>query len=105
MPSILSKISVNFPCNLCCKPVAKNHRAICCDICDQWVHIKCNNVSPAAYELLTKSDSPWFCAKCIGFVFPFSPNLFHDSKPSEIPDNIDSAPESTNSIPLFLTLF
>ena len=95
MPAILSKVSVKFPCNLCCKPVAKNHHAICCDICDQWVHIKCNNVSPADYELLKSSGSPWFCVKCIGCVFPRATNLFDDVMPS-VSDDLDEVSESNS---------
>ena len=90
MPAVLSKINVQFPCKLCCKPVAKNHRALCCDICDQWVHIKCNNVSPGDYELLKTSVSPWFCVKCIGCIFPGSSKLFDDAMPSSIVDDAAS---------------
>ena len=32
---------IKFPCKICEKPVAQNHQAICCDVCDTWVHIKC----------------------------------------------------------------
>ena len=92
MPSILSKVNVKFPCNLCSKPVANNHRALCCDICDQWVHIKCNNVSPADYERLKSSESRWFCLKCIGCVFPRSTNLFDDVMPSSLPDDTTNLP-------------
>ena len=31
-----------FPCSVCSKNVQNNHRAICCDVCDQWVHVRCN---------------------------------------------------------------
>ena len=30
---------IKFPCQVCEKPVATNHNAICCDICDCCVHI------------------------------------------------------------------
>ena len=26
-----------FPCSICPKNVAKNHNAVCCDICNLWV--------------------------------------------------------------------
>ena len=35
---------VNFPCNICAKATAKSYNAVCCDICNLWVHIKCNNI-------------------------------------------------------------
>ena len=94
MPSILSKLNVKFPCNLCAKPVAKTHRALCCDICDQWVHIKCNSVSPSDYERLKTTEAHWFCLKCIGCIFPRSANLFDDSMPSSSSENDDSSTSS-----------
>ena len=97
MPAILSKVNVKYPCNLCCKPVAKNHRALCCDICDQWVHVKCNNVSPDDYELLKSSVSPWFCVKCIGCVFPGSTNLFDNALPSDSPNKLSPDDTTLNS--------
>ena len=33
-----------FPCGICAKAVAKNHNAVCCDICNLWVYIKCNSM-------------------------------------------------------------
>ena len=27
-----------FPSGICAKAVAKNHNAVCCDICNLWVH-------------------------------------------------------------------
>ena len=30
-------MSVKFPCKKCKKPVAQNHKAVCCDVCDTWV--------------------------------------------------------------------
>ena len=97
MPPVLSKYNIAYPCNLCTKPVASNHRALCCDICDQWVHIKCNAVSPSDYELLKSSDSKWFCIKCIGEVFPRSTNLFSDSTNEA---DCDSTPPDVDFSPL-----
>ena len=31
-----------FPCKLCPKNVSDNDNAILCDLCQTWVHIKCN---------------------------------------------------------------
>ena len=38
--------------------VIQSMRAILCDKCDKWSHIKCNGISSHDYQLL---DSPWFC--------------------------------------------
>ncbi|XP_060577446.1 uncharacterized protein LOC132734674 [Ruditapes philippinarum] len=53
-----------FPCGVCTKPVAKNHRALQCESCEFWIHIKCGNVTPAEYILLGNLDDPWLCKTC-----------------------------------------
>ena len=53
---------VSFPCGVCCKPVAVNHRAVQCDICNFWIHIKCNSISPDVYEgMKDLIDFHWCC--------------------------------------------
>ena len=41
-----SENSTKTLCSACMKTVAKNDRAIECDICSKWCHIKCGGVSP-----------------------------------------------------------
>ena len=55
---------VKYPCKICNKPVPRTHRALQCDECDQWVHIKCGDVSPIEYENLGKSSATWICHVC-----------------------------------------
>ena len=31
--------------------MAKNHEAICFDLCDIWVHVKCNKTNIAIYTM------------------------------------------------------
>ena len=33
---------IKYPCTVCGRSVAKNHKALQCDYCDQWFHLKCN---------------------------------------------------------------
>ena len=61
-----------FPCKICNKTVAKKHRAVCCDLCDIWVHIKCNKINTATYNMLQNDDTKWFCIECSKTIFPFS---------------------------------
>jgi len=73
---------IKYPCGICEKAVAKNHNALMCDICDKWVHIKCNCISKDLYNsyilennnpLLNESDkSKWICIKCVNSNLPFS---------------------------------
>ena len=43
-----------FPCGVCGKRVGKRMRAIKCDLCNYWNHIKCDGVEPNHYETLKK---------------------------------------------------
>ena len=37
---------IKYPCHACQRPVANNHRAMGCESCGIWVHIKCGGVKP-----------------------------------------------------------
>ena len=63
---------VKFPCLVCSRAVAKNHKAIQCDLCNKWVHISCNNLNRYTYRKLQKDKTPWFCIQCIKKEMPFS---------------------------------
>ena len=60
------------PCGVCYKVVAKNHNAVCCDSCNLWVHIKCNNLTKFCYRKLQTCHEPWYCKNCIKQILPFS---------------------------------
>ena len=49
-------LTPKYPCGICAKDVAKNH-AVCCDICNLWVHIKRNNIK-FCYRKLQNSQDP-----------------------------------------------
>ena len=57
-------------------PVAKHHRAVLCEACNYWSHIKCAKVSPTEYISLSNIDEPWICGECNSFKFTDS---FFDS--------------------------
>ena len=52
---------VQFSCLVCNRAVAKNHRAVLCDLCDSWVHIACNNLNVYTYQKFRKDKSSWYC--------------------------------------------
>ena len=62
----------SFPCGICSKTAAKNHNVVCCNKCDMWVHIKCNNITKLCYKKLQKDNEPWYYKACLSQVFPFS---------------------------------
>ena len=72
--------NIKFPCSICEKAVASNHRALFCNNCEKWVHIKCNFISPTQYDKFIdeSDDTPWLCFKCIS-----------DSMPYQSIDNLD----------------
>ena len=56
---------IRYPCGICGRPVNRNHRAISCDNCEHWFHIKCGNISPVEYNNMCKCDNIiWSCPKC-----------------------------------------
>ena len=71
-----------FPCGVCYKAVAKNYNAVCCDSCNLWVHIKCNNLTKFCCRKMQTSQEPWYCKNCIKQILPFSE--FSDSQLSRV---------------------
>ena len=63
---------MKFPCNICEKNVASNHNAICCDICNKWVHISCKNISRYCYRKLQKNSTPWYCKNWLKQILPYN---------------------------------
>ena len=61
-----------FPCSSCKNNVNQNHRAIQCDICDRWIHLKCNFLNTKDYENLKNSEESFYCIKCIESNLAFS---------------------------------
>ena len=69
---------VKFPCKICTKAVARNHRAI--HQYDIWVQIKCSKINSQTCDLLRKGNTQWFCIECSKDQFPFlklNSNEFH----------------------------
>lgn len=58
-------------CKHCTKPVKDNCRAIQCNICQQWLHLKCTVLSVKEYNHLSQCDEEWFCSYCNSSIFPF----------------------------------
>ena len=61
-------------CYLCAvrkKSVLSQHKAICCDHCNQWVHIKRNNLDDLDYNLLKSKNKKWYYIVCTPESLPF----------------------------------
>ena len=54
-----------YLCGICYKEVKTYNRAILCDTCDTWSHLKCTDVSVKLYNHFTHLTSfQWNCVKC-----------------------------------------
>ena len=72
--------NLSWPCSICNKNVLQNQKAIQCDNCDKWCHIKCDGTSDVSYNnfIDSEEDIPWNCLYCSiknnheNFAFTFS---------------------------------
>ena len=61
-----------FPCKICAKNVHDKDKAVQCDLCELWIHIKCNNLNYLDYRYLQNCDESWYCIECCSTIFPFN---------------------------------
>ena len=88
-----------YPCGVCSRAVAKTHRAVLCDICEVWQHIKCVNITPSEYINLNASDDSWICPSCTDTttIFQFSDSFFETMKPTtDINNSVHTPVHSTD---------
>ena len=64
-------MTIKFPCKICKKSVHSNHKSIQCDLCDNWIHLKCNKLNDTDYNSLKASNEPWYCISCTNIILPF----------------------------------
>ena len=55
-----------------CKNVHDKDKAIHCDLCEFWIHIKCNNLNYLDYRDIQNCDESWYCIECCSSIFPFN---------------------------------
>ena len=88
---------LEYPCSSCHKNVNKNHRAICCDICDKWIHIKCNYLNLSDYNKLKNDCNPFFCINCMNKNIPFT-NLTNNEFILLLTKGVNIPADDTSSI-------
>ena len=55
---------INDLCKICTKKVHRNDNAIVCDICNSWVHIRCNKLDKKDYKSFQDDyDKTFYCLK------------------------------------------
>ena len=77
---------VKHPCTDCNKPVKSNQKAIQCDFCDLWIHLKCTKLTVSEYNLMSKSNDCFYCECCEDRL----PNFFNFSRNSELGTSVGS---------------
>ena len=92
---------VKIPCGGCCKAVAKTHRAVLCEACNYWWHIKCESISPSEYNVLGLSEDPWTCNQCN--TYHFSDSFFEDE--INLPTSSETGETSIESIENEISVF
>ena len=61
-----------FPCKICAKNVHDKDKAVQCDLCELWIHNKCNNLNYLDYKYLQNCDESCYCIEYCSTIFPFS---------------------------------
>ena len=79
-----------YTCGSCNKQVGNQHKAVQCDICNYWNHIKCDGIDNKNYELMKKSQTTihHLCKICKKENFPFQ-DLSDDQFKTSIVKNVE----------------
>ena len=62
----------DYICYHCDRSVEYNYMPIQCDMCQRWLHGKCEKLKRTEWSVLGNSNLNWYCSKCKIDIFPFS---------------------------------
>ncbi len=102
--SATSQVSDPSPCGRCRKLVKAGDVAVECEICQQWFHAKCEEVSKPQYKILLESSQDkdgkkkarlhWFCKTCDCRSVDFMRGLsFQQGKIESLEQRVESVEE------------
>ena len=60
-----------FLFRICFKNVLDNDKAVQCDLCQLWIHIRCNNLNYLDYRYLQNYYESWYCIEFCSAIFLF----------------------------------
>ena len=63
--------NIVYPCKICHVNGNNKDPAAQCDICQSWVHVKCNKLNHIDYKYLQGPNEPWYCLSCCSKIFHF----------------------------------
>ena len=63
--------SIVYPCKICHVNISNKDSAVQCNICQSWVHMKCNKFNHIDYKYLQSSNDTWYCLSFCSKIFPF----------------------------------
>ena len=94
-------------CKVCLKTVKISDIAILCDHCDNWIHIKCNNLDKLVYEMLKSTVDPGFSISCTSNILPWTwktketitppTNLFHHNELFQLIKNLNNLTDESSN--------
>lgn len=81
-------------CSVCNKRIAQNHRAVNCDCCNMWCHIKCASIKPNEYKNYQYLSSFfWWCPRCLCSSLPLASEI---SLKTSLNSSLDSSTFASN---------
>ena len=63
--------NITFPCEICNTNTKDTDSTTQCDICQFWIHMRCNNLIHIDDKYIQRSSNHWFCILCYNEIFPF----------------------------------
>ena len=69
-----------YICRFCEKIIKTRDKAIWCDLCIKWSHIRCNYLDDLDYEHLKSHDEAWYCKTCIQEILTFCNKKINPNK-------------------------
>ena len=69
---ILIKVhNIVYSCKICRVNTNNKDHAAKYDICQSWVHMKCNKLNHIDYKYLQGSNDAWYCRSCYIKIYSF----------------------------------
>ena len=90
---------IRYPCTKCKQPVKSNQKALQCDFCDHWTHLRCTTITVKEYHILAKCDDQYFCHLCNDRLPSFSDSFFLNTSVGNNNTVFDETLENTSNTP------